>query len=291
MKPQHLNYSRKARKALSKMPTDYLPFRPPASLIRKHKSLEELLEAWRRYLAYVLDKLENAPKFLIPAVNGILIEDKDFKGIDPTKPLPIPFDSFVIEYPGSAYMAPEEPGQTHSTKRIAIFDRDKNDPSILWLTPVSWLDLFKRWEPYPSIAIPMIGTIDKDLRSESGECGMYMAVDASERHNYQNEEYALLNMLNALNCSNVGTTISRSKKIANKGALPFDSYHILTIQTKARKTVDGQPGKQRDGRSPREHLRRGHIRRCHSGKTVWINSAVVNAGKGLPTVKKDYAIL
>jgi hypothetical protein len=33
-------------------------------------------------------------------------------------------------------------------------------------------------------------------------------------------------------------------------------------------------------RSPREHLRRGHIRIYQSGRRIWVNSTLVNAGVG-----------
>ena len=69
------------------------------------------------------------------------------------------------------------------------------------------------------------------------------------------------------------------------GALPFDDYHVLTIN------VGGQG--QREGaangshRSPREHLRRGHIRRLQDGRKLWVNATVVNPGVGAK-VMKDY---
>lgn len=41
--------------------------------------------------------------------------------------------------------------------------------------------------------------------------------------------------------------------------------------------------------SPREHLRRGHIRRLEDGRKFWINAAVVAAGNG-GKIHKDYGI-
>jgi len=40
-------------------------------------------------------------------------------------------------------------------------------------------------------------------------------------------------------------------------------------------------------RSPREHVRRGHVRRYADGKKIWIQSMVVNPGNG-GKVTKDY---
>ena len=66
-----------------------------------------------------------------------------------------------------------------------------------------------------------------------------------------------------------------------RGALPFDEYRILTVRSPG--GDDEQPAARAAvalHRSPREHLRRGHIRIYESGKRVWINPTLVNAGVG-----------
>jgi len=68
---------------------------------------------------------------------------------------------------------------------------------------------------------------------------------------------------------------------------PFDDYHILTIESPKAAASDGGHGGSH--RSPREHLRRGHIRRLEDGRKLWINATVVNAGVG-GKVSKDYRI-
>ena len=42
-------------------------------------------------------------------------------------------------------------------------------------------------------------------------------------------------------------------------------------------------------RSPRQHLRRGHIRNLQNGKKVWVNAAVVGA-KESGVICNNYAI-
>jgi len=66
-----------------------------------------------------------------------------------------------------------------------------------------------------------------------------------------------------------------NKSAVKRGALPFDEYHILTLDGHTKTT--GNSKTFGDRRSPREHLRRGHIRRLEN-KKIWINSMVVNAG-------------
>jgi hypothetical protein len=101
--------------------------------------------------------------------------------------------------------------------------------------------------------------------------------------------WAVVDAVNALACRNVQLSPSRFNRPKNatpKGAIPFDDYHVLTID------APGKPGvSQAHGgthRSPREHLRRGHIRRIASG-AVWVNACVVSAGNG-GKLFKDYAV-
>jgi hypothetical protein len=96
-------------------------------------------------------------------------------------------------------------------------------------------------------------------------------------------------MLNALACSNVHIERSEPKKSSKKikSALPFDTYHILTIDVPGNSGGGMATGSHR---SPREHLRRGHIRRLGDGRRIWVNATVVAAGRGAGVVTKDYAI-
>ena len=104
-----------------------------------------------------------------------------------------------------------------------------------------------------------------------------------EEHAYYNmgdECQAVLSLIEALSCSNVKATPLPTRQKLNKsavkrGALPFDEYHILTLDGYTKTTDNSKTFGDR--RSPREHLRRGHIRRLEN-KKIWINSMVVNAG-------------
>jgi hypothetical protein len=94
------------------------------------------------------------------------------------------------------------------------------------------------------------------------------------------EVNTLLSMCEALVCSNVGTEDLQTgdpkvnaRRAQNK-KLPIYTTKILTINTKegGKKSGDYTPG---SGTSPRQHLRRGHIRRLQSGEKIWVNSCVV----------------
>jgi len=121
-------------------------------------------------------------------------------------------------------------------------------------------------------------------------------IDPSIQEHYTNELvialYVLLSFLAALNCSNIQqkeqiAPIKLNKKRSANSKVPFFDYKVLTINTKeASPTKNGITGTHA---SPRQHLRRGHIRRLKN-KHVWVNSCVVgDATKGM--VKKDYNII
>jgi hypothetical protein len=101
--------------------------------------------------------------------------------------------------------------------------------------------------------------------------------------------YAITGLLNVLACSNVSITKKTPKIVRGaKKVLPYDSYWVLELPAKCYTESNGV---KIEGRlSPREHVRRGHIRHVHTKdgrKPVWINSMIVNPGVSNRIVK-DY---
>jgi len=101
-------------------------------------------------------------------------------------------------------------------------------------------------------------------------------------------------LLNVLNCSNVELIDNEVRKKVNnrrkkKGKLPFFEYKTLHIQTskKENKNKSGLSGTDR--RSPRVHLRRGHIRHLQSGKTTWVQPCIIGSEEN-GVIDKDYHI-
>lgn len=96
----------------------------------------------------------------------------------------------------------------------------------------------------------------------------------------------VLELIEALSCSNVRHEALPVRKLnkaaARRGALPFDEYRILTVQPTGERSASDGPGSGSPNghRSPREHLRRGHVRVYQSGKRVWVNNTVVNPQGG-----------
>lgn len=106
--------------------------------------------------------------------------------------------------------------------------------------------------------------------------------------------YTLLMFVDALACTNVSIerrpARPRSRAQIKANALPFDDYHVLVVDTAAaRLGSSASAGVGGSHRSPRQHLRRGHIRRLHgSGRPIWVNAAVIGAAGG--RVVKSYEV-
>lgn len=99
---------------------------------------------------------------------------------------------------------------------------------------------------------------------------------------------AVLELVEALSCSNVRheplPVRKLNKSAAKRGALPFDEYRVLVVSAPGKEGAAAHAHERSVGeathRSPREHLRRGHIRIYQSGRRIWVNSTLVNAGVG-----------
>jgi hypothetical protein len=102
--------------------------------------------------------------------------------------------------------------------------------------------------------------------------------------------WAVLSLLNALACANVKVERVPARKASKKStnALPFDDYHVLMVEPHGRGvgSATGTGGH----RSPREHFRRGHVRRLDDGRNVWVQHTVVATGRGVGVVSKDYKL-
>ena len=104
---------------------------------------------------------------------------------------------------------------------------------------------------------------------------------------------AVIELLEALSCRNVSTTnyqdaSTKNGKRISEGKLPFYETKMLVVDTRA---MVSSKGVYLGGThaSPRQHLRRGHIRRLPKDN-IWIQPCVVgDPNKG--TIHKQYAVI
>jgi len=237
------------------------------------------LDKTRRALwAHLLDLCHASTKFLLPD-NGIVIDDNDLRGLDSDLELHLPYKLCALEW---RHTDEPEPGMQKSSKRV-VFAREHDD-CIVCDTAI-FADAIGLWIPFYAFIIKK----KNYLIRENGKVRFELISSSpTAREEIACEAERLLGLLNALQCTNVGIEKSEPKHAGKKikAALPFDTYHVLTIKRNA--SITGHSGASH--RSPREHLRRGHIRRIADGKKVWVTATVVAAGRGGGVVTKDYAV-
>ena len=239
----------------------------------------------KQMLSHCIDLSVASEKFLLPS-GGRLLDDKEFRALDELEPLNLPFPIIALEY--FQHLENNNLDQTEtSTKRI-IFARTRDDYIVI--TPVCWFDSQGIWAPFPEIGIPITGYLDRRAAMVDGRVAI--VANRINAHipfsDYADELGAFLCFMNALQCQNVRAerVLSNKKNRKIKPSLPFDSYHILTINSQKGNSTPNECGHEH--RHPREHLRRGHIRRLEN-KKIWVNATVVNAGIG-NKLDKDYRL-
>ena len=269
---EHLNYCRQMTKQFMERASD--PAFP---------------ENTRERMLHCITLAANSQKFILPH-GGYLIDDQELRALDESERLRLPYPSVALEY----QCAPADDGMSSSTKRIVF--ASEIDGGIAFRC-VAFADTVGVFFPFPAFMLEHGNYLRRDLiidgvpsllvRDMGGANDRL--IDDGEREDCLHEARALLGFMNALACSNVHYERSEPKKAGKKikSALPFDTYHVLTIDVPGR--PGGRTGADAEHRSPREHLRRGHIRRLADGRRIWVNATVVSAGRG-GTVNKDYAL-
>jgi len=230
-------------------------------------------------------------KFVLPDEGDILgLPYEDTVALlDSEEKWNLPYEDIVLEYtmPRGRWVAKESKFELATTTKRIVLVHDLGDKyaiSGLW-----YYDDFKEWGFCPWFAADKavetaVYCIDDKLTRKVSAMG---AMDEMV-HDISGEMAILCRFLAALSCRNVGISHATSeRKHSTKSALPYDSYRRLVITSN--KGELGSYGElSGDRRSPREHLRRGHIRRLPAGN-IWVQSTVVNLGVG-GKVDKDYQL-
>lgn len=229
-------------------------------------------------LRHFINLADKSEKFLLP-INGKVIDDSEFRGLRGAE-LNLPFPCIALEFRKDGE-TPE--GMERSSKSI-VFARQIDDTIVVSLCLYG--DREKTWAPFPEAAIKRNDWIDENGRLTLHLSNRNLAFAVSD---YEYEVHCLIHFLNVLACSNVRSErLARLKNGSVKSSHQFDSYYVLTVGNEREKKFQGHQSSAH--RSPREHLRRGHIRRLDDGRRIWVNSTVVAANKSGGRVTKDYAL-
>jgi hypothetical protein len=295
---------------------DYLRKAAP-SILGSYKKLCDT-EEYDNFVKTIFQTAFNAVKFVMPE-NGKIFDTKLAALPEIIK---LPYESIVVEYEctNKGGLSEEHFGATKvapARKRIVIASQRGDVITVVSMVCFN-VNLIERWQIQPYLACVLTNAKEEDyLKNDELEkvfgdkvrgnnvienLGVYFydICGLAEKHfggrweenaycDMMDECNSIMGLIEALSCKNVGIeTLPRrkmNKGAMKRGALPFNDYHVLT--------VTGQPKSAEaygdaHHRSPREHLRRGHIRRLLTGNT-WVNSTVVNAGIGSKIIK-TYAL-
>lgn len=274
---------------------------------RKHRFVpkiyaEELLQA------------RNAVKFILPKEGKIF--NTGFKGL-PDK-LRLPYPKIVLEFDRTINEVQREVlvGEGHLLnvpEEQAIMERllvivSQEGEGVINLRQVSLIKGSTEADDIWSFLPAMVSiSPERGVCNGPGDTGMYVVSvtsDIPDTGDIDRETLnaglsivigpatvALCELIEALACRNVKPQALPVRKVGKsskkKGALTFDEYHVLTVDVNRGSGSTGTGAGER--RSPREHLRRGHIRRYASGVNIWIQSTVIGAGSG-GMIVKDYRV-
>ena len=243
-------------------------------------------------MRHILDLLKLAQKIILPPY-GELMYDPELRALNDSVPLHLPFPVTVLEYlqpPKEGELRPLA-GMAHADKIIVVArERDIGEGmSTIVITSLPHYEHDGTWGVLPEVHLPKTNYLDRAIQKGVGVNFLIPQAPFVQRGSFVGELSALLGVINALSCSNVRTEkvpVSSTRR-AIKTAIPFDEYHVLTIETPGK--LHAVSGNTHTGRHPREHLRRGHIRCYESGVKTWVNACVVAAGSA-GKITKDYAI-
>jgi hypothetical protein len=277
----------------------------------KLKLIREALQMQLMYLRY-----HAGPAFALPE-GGRLLDVRPFDVVhEGEEELRLPFESFQLEYPlvngdergdlmvqvmdGKKWLDIEAAlrGKTveqalEESEEKGVRARHKYDDCVVlfpwlyrpsqlpWWSTLSpiWLDLKRYAKVVPGKQVML--QFDETSRWE----GLF------DESSYLAFLAPVVEFLKVMECGNVRTHKTPARPLSNtqkrKGALPFDDHWTLVLGDNPME-ASRVPGTG-SHRSPREHMRRGHIRRYENGTKTWVRSCVVNPGAA-GRVEKDYVV-
>ena len=289
-----LNYAAQAEKALNKL---------SFSVDDKYGERELLRELGSH--------IKGSVHFSLP-INGIVF-DNSFKGVR-NKSIRLPFEQITVEFigeEGTHYLiyAKETKDNAENILISVCAIRGNGD---IWTPAFLMAQIQSNWDDLSGSRRVVFEDEINLIKDSSVKVGIRFftlfqgLLDVAT--NEITEEKALkrgmqsmsfcvapiVSLCEALSCSNV--THEPQEKInpalnarrIRDGKLPFYETRCLVINAGKTKLASNGSGNGNHA-SPRQHLRRGHIRRLEN-KNVWVNSCVVAAGSENGKIDKSYSV-
>lgn len=256
-----------------------------AQVERALTPLAESEDPGHRFAAAIVHAIPRAQHFALPE-NGRLFDD-ELRGLEADlRALRLPFPVITVSFSN-------ERGQ--KTMVVAREQEKPDAPLGLVVEVLVAVDLNdgQGWGVVPCAASPH-ANLEGDVVEWffSGEDGKKPADDRVWGSVGQAGR-SVLELVEALSCNNVAAEIvERIDPAVNvrrrrQGKLPMYEVRRLVVKVGEQVHAIGAPMGDRNG--PREHLRRGHIRRLPDGRRTWVQACVVGS-RTLGVVRKTYAV-
>lgn len=251
-------------------------------------------------MRFIEQSLLSAVHFVLP--DGGKLLDNNHVSLKEQK-LHLPYKTITVEY----FIKEQRTGKTLKTIILASQEGEYVDSLGFWGTDnyFAMCPIGIRTHPdWSNDSAPRLQVQNSDttMSSVKGELINILPdtypetendIKTGRLHGASNDAYSIRELLEALSCLNISTAIHQeaSPKNASRikdGKLPIYETKMLVVDTKG---TFSKTGAYLGGHhaSPRQHLRRGHIRRYATGKNIWVQSCVV----GDPTkgkINKTYMV-
>ena len=245
---------------------------------------EELTAAGNPGAAFaqaIVRAIPQAQHFTLPA-GGRLFDD-GLRGLDmDLHTIRLPFPAITLSFADGARRTLVVAQELHEAERITIAVQVAVDTGD-----------GQGWGFYPCTAQPKNRHDDGSVAwvcfdaigSRLDRAPMHEAVMAAGR--------SVLELVEALSCNNVASEIVErvdpavNARRRRQGKLALYEVRRLVVKVGDVAHAIGAPMGDRGG--PREHLRRGHIRRLPDGRRTWVQCCVVGS-RALGVVRKTYAV-
>jgi hypothetical protein len=247
------------------------------------------VESFRRIWSTVVDV--STVKFQLP-LDGAIFDD-NLKGL-PSQ-INLPYETIVLELRRTqrdriarGIIILVETVEENSIRISAIAEASNGYWTVNTIVTIL---------PKSNISVSMLDNLNNVIIAPEYNRRLVPDLVALERDIQKLSVRIVLELVEALSCSNVYIdTLSVSTKFnkqrASQGKLPLYEYKILTIDAPTEHSSNRVPlgGTHR---SPRQHLRRGHVRIYNRGTPseykVWVNSMVINR-KNPSKIEKMYDV-
>ena len=247
------------------------------------KALKETNNVHKDVVNTMLYIIKNSEHFAIPD-EGRLLNDK-IKGLIDVS-LNLPYDNMTVEYYKDSEVE----------KRVIFASQDDK---YIFISCAGYYKKLNKWKFSNCIMTVKRnskctneGIVYDIIFPENFENNFTDNQLESEEMFTKNLSFYIFELLEALTCKNVYTELlepideKKNERRIKQGKLPIYETKILVIDTKP-KEID-TTWKGGTHASPRQHLRRGHIRR-YSWGNIWINNMIVGKAEN-GKVDKSYAV-